>query len=207
MEIEVKSFIAGSNKKSTLELPDTAFNCKFNEALIHQVVTSYLAGSRSGSHAQKSRSEVSGGGIKPWRQKGTGRARAGTNRSPIWRKGGVTFAAKPQDYSQKVNKKMYHGAMRSIVSELIRQERIIVVDAFTVDDHKTKGLLNKLKAFDVKKLLIVLEDINKDFYLASRNLINIVVSDVGNINPVNLVKCEKMLIDVASMKKLVEILG
>jgi large subunit ribosomal protein L4 len=206
VEIEVKNLVA-STSGTKLELPENIFDYKFNEALIHQVVTAYLSGARSGSHAQKSRSEVRGGGIKPWKQKGTGRARSGTIRSPIWRKGGVTFAAKPGDYSQKVNKKMYRGAMCSIFSELIRQDRVTVVDAFTVDDHKTKNLLSKLASFEAKKLLIILDEVSKELYLASRNLANIIISDVGNINPVNLLKCEKIIIDATAMKKLTEILG
>ena len=154
--------------KEKVSVSDDAFGREFNESLVHQVVVTYLAGARQGSVKQKTRSEVSGGGKKPWRQKGTGRARSGTTRSPIWRSGGVTFAAVPQDHSKKINKKMYRGAMRCIVSELIRQDRLLVVDDFTVDSHKTKGLIEKLSQLNLEDVLIVSEQVDKNLYLAAR---------------------------------------
>ena len=147
--------------KEKISLSDQSFSREYNEPLVHQTVVTYMAGARQGSVKQKTRSEVRGGGRKPWRQKGTGRARAGTIRSPIWRSGGVTFAAKPQDYSKKLNKKMYRGAMQCILSELIRQNRLIVVNEFTVESHKTKDLVNKLKEFDLENVLIVSDQVQK----------------------------------------------
>jgi large subunit ribosomal protein L4 len=167
-----------SNSKKKIELADDVFACEFNEPLIHQIVTAYMAAGRAGTAAQKTRAEVSGGGAKPWKQKGTGRARAGTIRSPIWRKGGVVFAAKPRSYQQKVNKKMYKGAMRSIFSELIRQERLLVIDSFVIDDLKTKTLIKKLDELKLTgNLLIISDSIDKNLYLASRNLHTIEVRD------------------------------
>ena len=194
-------------KKKTIEVSDISFMRDFNEGLIHQVVTAYLAGKRTGNHAQKTRSEVRGGGRKPWKQKGTGRARAGTIRSPIWRGGGVTFASKPRDYSQKVNKKMYRVAMASILSELVRQDRMVVVDEFQLDTHKTKDLMAKLFSLELDDVLIVAEDVSENLYLASRNLPKIDVRDVAGIDPVSLIKFEKVLITVSAIKKLEEWLG
>src|SRR3990167_7631829 len=149
-----------ANSKKKIAVSDEVFSTPFNEPLIHQVVTAYLAGERAGTKAQKTRAEVSGGGIKPWRQKGTGRARAGSIRSPIWRKGGVTFAAKPRNYTQKVNKKMYSGAMRSILSELLRQERLVVVDSISLEQPKTKALLKQLAEWKLSgKVLIITETV------------------------------------------------
>ncbi len=159
---------AGNGDAETLQVSDDVFAAKFNEALIHQVVTAYMAGGRAGTKAQKNRSDVRGGGAKPWRQKGTGRARAGTIRSPIWRGGGVTFAARPRNYAQKVNRKMYTGALRSILSELVRSERMITVEDFTVEAPKTKELVAKLAGFDLKEVLIVAEQPDENLYLAAR---------------------------------------
>ena len=158
--------------QSALEVSEATFGREFNEALVHQVVVAFGAGARQGSKAQKTRSEVRGGGAKPWRQKGTGRARAGTIRSPIWRSGGVTFAAKPQDHSQKVNRKMYRGAIASILSELVRQERLIVVNDFSVETPKTKELVAKLKGLELKDVLIVTKEVDENLFLSARNLYN-----------------------------------
>ena len=191
----------------SVELSEAAFAREFNEALVHQVVTAHLAGARQGSKAQKSRSEARGGGRKPWRQKGTGRARAGTIRSPIWRGGGRTFAAKPQDHSQKVNRKMYRGAMRCIMSELIRQERLIALKSFSVDTPKTKALLDQLKPLELSNVLIVTEEVDENLYLSSRNLKNVDVRDVDGIDPVSLISHERVLVTVGALKKLEEVLA
>jgi large subunit ribosomal protein L4 len=199
--------LAGSKNKK-IELADDIFACEFNEALIHQVVTAFLAGGRAGTQAQKTRSEVRGGGIKPWSQKGSGRARAGTIRSPIWRKGGVTFAAKPRSYEQKVNKKMYRGALRSIMSELIRTERMQVVEDFTLDTPKTSALLSTLAEMQIgKKVLIITEALEENLYLAARNLLGVDVRDVPAVDPVSLVGAEKVLITAAALKQFEELLA
>ena len=192
---------------STVTVSDVAFARDFNESLVHQLVTAYLAGARQGSKAQKNRSDVSGGGAKPWRQKGTGRARAGTSRGPIWRTGGVTFAARPRDYDQKLNKKMYRAAMQTIWSELVRQERLVVVDSFEVEDHKTKAFAAKLAGLDLTNVLIVDEEISKNLYLASRNLPHVAVSETSTVDPVSLVSFDKVLVTVAALKKVEEMLG
>lgn len=192
--------------KGIVAVSDVAFGKEFNQDLVHQAVIAYMAAARQGSKAQKTRSEVSGGGKKPWRQKGTGRARAGTIRSPIWRSGGVTFAAKPRDHEQKFNKKMYRGALRCILSELARQERLIVVEEFTVDSPKTKGLIQKLAQYDLSDVLIVSEDVSENLYLASRNLHKVDVRDAAGIDPVSLVGAEKVLVTVPALKKLEEAL-
>ncbi len=195
--------VAAPGKKTgkTVSVSDESFAKEFNESLVHQVVVTYMAGARQGSVKQKTRSEVSGGGKKPWRQKGSGRARAGTTRSPIWRSGGVTFAARPQDHSKKINKKMYRGALRCILSELIRQERLLIVDDFTLEDHKTKGLVQKLSEFDLKDVLIVSEEIDKNLYLASRNLYKVDVRDAAAVDPVSLIGFDKVLMTVPALKK------
>lgn len=190
-----------------LEVSEVAFGREFNESLVHQVVVAYMAAARAGTRAQKNRSAVSGGGKKPWRQKGTGRARAGTIRSPIWRKGGVTFAAQPQDYTQKVNKKMYRGAIQSILSELVRQERLIVVEEFAVSAPKTKELVGKLKELDAKEALIITETVDENLFLASRNLHKVDVRDVQAIDPVSLIGFDKVVMTVAAVKKVEEMLG
>ncbi|MGP9569093.1 MULTISPECIES: 50S ribosomal protein L4 [unclassified Halomonas] len=188
----------------TVEVADATFGKEFNEALVHQVVTAYLAGGRQGTHAQKSRSDVRGGGKKPWRQKGTGRARAGTIRSPLWRGGGVTFAARPQDYTQKVNRKMYRAAMRSILSELVRQERLVAIEEFSVDAPKTKQVAAKLKELNLEKVLIVTEEVDEKLYLAARNLPHVDVVDVAAADPVSLVAFDKVLITVSALRKFEE---
>lgn len=188
----------------TVEVTDATFGKEFNEALVHQVVTAYLAGGRQGTRAQKNRSQVSGGGKKPFRQKGTGRARAGTIRSPLWRSGGVTFAARPQDHSQKVNRKMYRAAMRSILSELVRQERLVAVEEFTVDAPKTKQLVAKLAELGLEKTLIVTEEVDANLYLAARNIPNVDVVDVAAADPVSLVAFDKVLVTVSALRKFEE---
>jgi large subunit ribosomal protein L4 len=193
--------------KSALEVSEATFGRDFNEALVHQVVVAFGAGARQGSRAQKTRSEVRGGGAKPWRQKGTGRARAGTIRSPIWRSGGVTFAAKPQDHSQKVNKKMYRGAIQSILSELVRQERLIVVEKFAVETPKTKELISKLKEFELKDVLIVTSEVDENLFLSARNLYKVDVRDVQGIDPVSLIAFEKVLMTADAVKQLEESLA
>jgi len=193
--------------QSALEVSDTTFGREYNEALVHQVVVAYAAGARQGTRAQKTRSEVRGGGKKPWRQKGTGRARAGTIRSPIWVGGGVTFAARPQAHSQKVNKKMYRGAVRSILSELVRQDRLIVVEKFTVEAPKTKELAAKLKDLDLKDVLIITEELDENLFLAARNLYKVDVRDVQGIDPVSLIAFDKVLVTADAVKKIEESLA
>lgn len=202
MDINVISL--SNNSSSTLEVSDAAFNVPFNEALIHQVVTAYLAAGRAGTHAQKTRSMVRGGGAKPWRQKGTGRARAGTIRSPLWRGGGKTFAATPSDYSQKVNKRMYRGAIQSIISELYRQSRLVVIDDFMVSSPKTKDLISYLKNYALNDLLIVLDGVDKNVYLSARNIRRVEVVDVRDLNPVNLIRFEKVLMSAKAINQLQE---
>lgn len=190
-----------------VELSEATFGRQYNEALVHQVVVSYMAGARQGTRAQKTRSEVNGGGRKPFRQKGTGRARAGTIRSPIWRGGGQTFASKTQDFSQKVNRKMYRGAMQSILSELIRQERLIVAEDFAVDAPKTKEVQERLKSFDLENVLVVVEEVESNLYLGARNLRNVEVIDVHAVNPVDLIGFDKVLFTVGALKKAEELLA
>ncbi len=196
--------VAGGNK---ITVSDATFGRKFSEALVHQVVTAYLAGGRAGTKAQKTRSQVRGGGAKPWRQKGTGRARAGTIRSPLWRSGGRAFAATPRDHAQKVNRKMYRGAMQAILSELVRQDRLVIVDEFSLDTPKTKALLARLGELEMQQGLIVTESVEENLYLASRNVPNVYAVDVANIDPVSLVGAEKVVITVAAVDKVQEWLG
>ena len=191
----------------TVTVSEVAFGKDFNEPLVHQVVTAFQAGARQGSKAQKNRSDVSGGGRKPWRQKGTGRARAGTIRSPIWRGGGKTFAAVPRDHSQKVNRKMYRGALQCIMSELVRQERLVVVDEFTVDSPKTKAVAAKLKGMELTSVLIVTDNVDENLFMASRNLPKVDVRDSQGVDPVSLIAFEKVLITVPALKKLEEALA
>ena len=199
MELTIQK--SGKKKAGTMTVSDNVFSAELNEPLIHQVLTAYLAGARSGTKAQRSRSEVRGGGKKPWRQKGTGRARAGTIRSPIWRGGGATFAAKPRDYSQKLNKKMYRAAMRSILSELVRQERIVCVDEFDVAESKTKLVKEKLASLSLEEVLIVTEELNESLYLGARNLPRVDVIDTEEINPYSLIGFEKVLMTQAAVEK------
>ena len=193
--------------KGALEVSEATFGREYNEALVHQVVVAYAAGARQGTKAQKTRSEVAGGGKKPWRQKGTGRARAGTIRSPIWRSGGAACAAKPQNHTQKVNKKMYRGAIKSILSELIRQERLVVVEKFGVEAPKTKQLAAKLKEMDMNDVLIVTKEVDENLFLASRNLHKVDVRDVQGIDPVSLIAFEKVLMTADAVKQLEEVLS
>ena len=192
---------------SAVELSEVAFGREFNEALVHQVVTAYLAGGRQGSKAQKSRADVSGGGRKPFRQKGTGRARAGSIRSPIWVGGGKTFAASPQDWSQKVNRKMYRGAMQCIMAELVRQDRLILVDEFAVAAPKTKELLAKLNDLNATRALIVTDAVDENLYLAARNIPHVDVVDAAAIDPVSLIAFDKVVMSVAAAKKIEVELG
>lgn len=193
-----------TNTGAAVAVSETAFGREFNEALVHQIVTAYMAGGRQGSKAQKTRAEVSGGGIKPWRQKGTGRARSGTSSSPIWRSGGVTFAAKPRNFEQKVNKKMYRAAMQSILSELVRQDRLVVADSFAVDSHKTKEFVAKLKEMELSNVLIVADEIDEKLYLAARNVPHVGVTEASAIDPVSLIAFDKVLVTVPALKKLEE---
>lgn len=185
-----------------LSVSDAIFGAEYNEPLIHQVVTAYMNGARAGTKAQKSKAMVSGGGKKPWKQKGTGRARAGSIRSPLWRGGGKTFAAVPRDFSQKVNRKMYRGAIRSIVAELARQGHLIVAESFIVDAAKTKGLTERLKAMSVSDILIVTGEVDKNLYLSARNIPHVAVCDVEAINPLILLSHEKVLMTADAVKKL-----
>ena len=191
----------------TVSVSDEAFGKEFNQDLVHQAVVAYMAGARQGTRAQKNRSEVSGGGRKPWRQKGSGRARAGTIRSPLWRSGGVTFAAQPQDHSQKINRKMYRAALRSILSELARQERLVVVEDFQVAEPKTKLLVSQLNSFGLDEALIISEEVTENLYLSSRNLHKVDVRDVDGIDPVSLIRFEKVLVTVPALKKIEELLA
>ncbi|MCU7919967.1 MAG: 50S ribosomal protein L4 [Candidatus Thiodiazotropha sp. (ex Dulcina madagascariensis)] len=200
MDLNVQTAVGAQ----TLQVSDEIFGAAFKQALIHQVVSAYMAGARAGTKAQKNRAAVRGGGAKPFRQKGTGRARAGTSRSPIWRSGGVNFAASPRSYSQKVNRKMYRGAVRSILSELNRQERLVVVDEINVSQPKTKELANKLKTMDLNDVLVVSVNPDENLYLAARNLYGVDVRDVDEIDPVSLVAYEKVLVTEGAVKKLEE---
>ena len=192
---------------SAVELSDVAFGREFNEALVHQVVTAYLAGGRQGSRAQKTRGEVSGGGKKPWRQKGTGRARAGSIRSPIWVGGGRAFAAKPQDWSQKVNRKMYRGAMQCILAELIRQDRLVLVEDITVSAPKTKELIAKLKDLNAPRALIVTNEVDENLYLAARNIPYVSVLGSKEVDPVSLIAFDKVIMSVAAAKEIEGVLA
>ena len=196
--------IAIHNSKKKVSVSDDAFAASFNEALVHQLVVSYMASARAGTKAQKTRSQVSGGGAKPWRQKGTGRARAGTIRSPIWRSGGVTFAAIPRDHSKKLNKKMYRVGMRSLVSELVRQERMLLIDKLGVTEPKTKQMQARLDELGVDNALVLTDGLDSAVYLAARNIPNIQVMDIAIVDPVSLIRQEKVVIDEAALKKLEE---
>jgi large subunit ribosomal protein L4 len=190
------------NGKAELQVSDAAFGREFNEALVHQVVTAYQAAGRAGTKAQKTRAEVRGGGRKPYAQKGTGQARAGSSRSPIWVGGGRTFAAKPRDFSQKVNRKMYQGAMRSMLSELARQDRLCVTEDITLEAGKTRLLVNQLKTWELDDVLIIVEAVEEKLFLAARNLHKVEVLEVGKLNPVALASHDKVLMTVAAVKML-----
>lgn len=195
------------NGADALTVSETTFGRDFNEALVHQVVVAYAAGARQGTKAQKTRSEVAGGGKKPWRQKGTGRARAGTIRSPIWVGGGRAFAAKPRNFEQKVNKKMYRGALKSILSELVRQERLVVVDNFAVEAPKTKELVAKLDALKLNDVLVVTSEVDENLFLAARNLHTVDVRDAQTIDPVSLIAFDKVLMTADAVKQVEEMLA
>lgn len=202
--MELKVHKIGKKTTGKVSVSDSIFAAAYNEPLIHQVVTAYMAGARAGTRAQKGRSEVRGGGKKPWRQKGTGRARAGTIRSPLWRSGGVTFAAKPRNYSQKVNRKMYRAAIRSILSELARQDRLILVEGFEQEEPKTRSFIEKLNALDVKEALIITDEISDNLYLSARNVPRVDIVDTQEINPFTLVGYEKVLMTRGAVKKVEE---
>jgi len=200
MDLNVKA----ESGSQTVQVSDTVFGAPYNEALIHQVVTAFMNAARSGTKAQKTRSEVSGGGAKPFRQKGTGRARAGTTRSPIWRSGGVTFAARPRSYAQKVNRKMYRGAMRSILSELVRQERLISVSELSLAAPKTKDMIALMNGLGINKGLFVVDTLDENLYLASRNLPGVAVTDATDVDPVSLMAFDKVVMTVDAMKRVEE---
>lgn len=190
--------------KGSVDVAEAAFGAEYNEALVHQVVTAYLAGSRAGTKAQKNRSAKRGGGAKPWRQKGTGRARAGTIRSPIWVGGGRTFAAKPRKYDQKVNKKMYRAALRSVLSELIRQDRLVIVNDLSIDAPKTRLLAARLKELDLDSVLLLNEAFDEKLFLAARNLPNVGICDVAAMDPVVLIRFDKVLVSLPALKLIEE---
>ena len=199
MEIQVMG-----NTPSTLTVSEDIFSTDFNESLIHQVLTVYMTNARQGTKAQKNRSAVSGGGAKPWKQKGSGRARAGTSRSPIWRTGGVTFAASPKDYNQKVNKKMYRKAMASIVAELQRQERLKVIDSLAMDTPKTKDLQKTLADLSLKNVLIIVDQFDESIFLSARNIPNVAVVTASEVSPLDLVAHDDVLMTASSLKILEE---
>jgi large subunit ribosomal protein L4 len=190
--------------KGSVDVAEATFGADFNEALVHQVVTAYLAGARAGTKAQKNRAAVRGGGTKPWRQKGTGRARAGTIRSPIWVGGGRTFAAQPRNHSQKVNKKMYRAALRSVLSELVRQDRLVVVESLELDAPKTKLLATKLKDLELDNVLLLNEAFDEKVFLAARNLRNVGICDVASMDPVVLIRFDKVLVTLPALKLIEE---
>lgn len=197
----------GNEDAGALSVSAANFDREYNEDLVHQVVTSYLAGARQGTRAQKNRADVRGGGKKPWRQKGTGRARAGSIRSPIWRSGGVTFAARPQDHSVKVNRKMYRAALKTIISELARQGRLLVVETLDVDAPKTRLLVEQLAAYGVSSALLLADEVSENLYLASRNLQKVDVRDVQSMDPVSLLAHDKVMVTVQAVKKIEEMLA
>lgn len=187
-----------------LEVAEAIFGCPFNETLVHQLVTRYLAGSRAGTKAQKTRSDVSGGGAKPWRQKGTGRARSGTTRSPVWRTGGVAFAARPRSYEQKLNKKMFRVGVRSILSELLRQERLVICSDISPSSPKTKNLSERLKSINAKRILIIVDSVDENLALASRNIPYVEVIEAINLSPVLLISADKVIATPDALKKIEE---
>lgn len=202
------SIAAPNGSAGTVEVSEGTFGTQFNQDLVHQAVVAFMANARQSTKAQKTRSEVSGGGKKPWRQKGTGRARAGTIRSPIWRSGGIAFAARSdRNHSQKLNKKMYRAAMRSILSELARQERLVVVSEFDLDAPKTKNLVSKLGDYGMSDVLIVSESVSDNLYLSSRNLHKVDVRVAGAVDPVSLLRHEKVLVTVPALKQFEELLA
>ena len=205
MELSITA--PGNASAGTVQVSDVTFAREFNEDLVHQAVVAFMSGGRQGSRKQKTRSEVSGGGRKPWKQKGSGRARAGSIRSPIWRSGGVTFAAVPADHSQKLNRKMYRAAMRSILSELARQDRLVVVESISLAEPKTKLLIEQLAGYQLQDALIVAAEVDRNLYLAARNIPRVEVRDVAAVDPVSLVGFEKVLVTVPALRKFEEMLG
>ena len=199
--MDLKIHKAGAKKPGKMKVSDSVFDVKYNEPLIHQVLTAFLSRGRAGTKANKSRSEVRGGGKKPWRQKGMGRARAGTIRSPIWRGGGVTFAAKPRDHSKKVNRKMYRGAMRSIFSELNRQGRLLCIDELKLDAPRTRAARDLLSNLGLNDVLIITEEISENLYLSTRNLPHVDVTDTSEINPFSLIGFENVLLTKGAVEK------
>ena len=205
MELQVKN--ASGAATGQISVADETFTRPFNETLVHQAVVAYLAGGRAGTRAQKTRAEVRGGGLKPWRQKGTGRARAGTSRGPLWRGGGVTFAARPQDHTQKLNRKMYRAAMRAIFSELLRQERLLLVDALDFPEIKTKHMIAQLANLGLteqRRVLLVTESVDLNLYLSARNLRGVAVSDVVGLDPVTLVGSDTVVMTVGALQRVGE---
>lgn len=205
MELSITA--PGNTSAGTVQVSDATFAREFNEDLVHQAVVAYMAGARQGSRRQLTRAEVSGGGRKPWKQKGSGRARAGSIRSPIWRSGGVTFAARPQDHSQKLPRKMYRAAMRAILSELARQNRLIVLESIAVSEPKTQLLAKQLAQYELGSVLIVSDEVDRNLYLAARNLPGVDVRDVAGVDPVSLVAFEKVAVTVPALRKFEEMLG
>ena len=199
--MKVKVLNLKTNKSTSQEVSDDIFDRTYNESLVHQITTAYMAGGRSGSKAQKNRAAVSGGGKKPWKQKGTGRARAGTSRGPIWRSGGVTFAAQPKSFSQKVNKKMFKGAISVIFSELLRKDRLKVVSDFEVAEPKTKNITSLMKSLNLKDALLMTDELDENLYLSSRNLYHVGVCDTQSIDPVSLIGYENVVLTKAALKK------
>ena len=200
--MKVKVLNLKTNKSTSQEVSDDVFNRDYNESLVHQITTAFLAGGRSGSKAQKNRSEARGGGKKPWKQKGTGRARAGTTRSPIWRSGGVTFAAQPRNFTQKVNKKMYKGAISVIFSELLRTDRLKFVSEIDASEPKTKNITSLMKSLEVKDALLLTDELDENLYLSSRNLYHVGVCDTQSIDPVSLIGYENVVMTKAALKKI-----
>jgi len=205
--MELSIVAPGQASVGTVKVSEEAFGRAFNEDLVHQVVTAFMAGGRQGTKAQKNRKLITGGGRKPFKQKGTGRARAGTIRSPIWRGGAKNFAAVPRDHSQKVNRKMYRVAISSILSELARQDRLVVVESFTVEQPKTKALLQKLGSLGIESALIVTEDLDHNLYLSARNVHAVDVRDVNGVDPVSLIAFDRVIVTVAALKKFEELLA
>jgi large subunit ribosomal protein L4 len=200
--MELKILNTNTSESTSIEVSERVFAREFNQSLVHQITTAYMAGGRQGSKAQKNRAAVSGGGKKPWNQKGTGRARAGTSRGPIWRSGGVTFAAQPRDFSKKVNKKMYKGAISVIFSELVRSERLKIVKDFDIKDAKTKNIIELLNILNVKDVLLMTDELDENLYLSSRNLYHVGVCDTQSIDPVSLIGYKNVVVTEAALKKI-----
>ena len=199
--MKVKVLNLKTNRSTSQEVSDGIFARNYNESLVHQITTAYMAAGRSGSKAQKNRSAVRGGGKKPWRQKGTGRARAGTSRGPIWRSGGVTFASQPRSYTQKVNKKMYKGAISVILSELLRTDRLKVVSELDITEPKTKNITSLMNSLNIKDALLMTDELDENLYLSSRNLYHVGVCDTQSIDPVSLIGYDNVVMTKAALKK------